>query len=85
MTWQWLLALAPFLLLLACPLIMWSMMKGMSGGACQEESGAQRGAGEAALQQEVEVLRARVADLEGASRAARSGAGDGIQVAERMR
>ena len=70
MSWEWLLALAPFLLLLACTLVMWSMMKGMGmsdGAGSQRDCGAESGGGDAGLQREVEVLRARVAEIEGAS------------------
>lgn len=74
MSWEWLLAVAPLLLLLACPLVMWGMMRAMSGGACHGASDA-RG-GDAGLQREVEVLRARVAELEGATLAPTADAGD---------
>lgn len=65
MSWEWLLGLAPFLLLLACPLIMWRMMRGMgSGEGCEPQSGESGPAREAALEREMALLRARVADLE---------------------
>jgi hypothetical protein len=68
MSWEWLLGLAPFLLLLACPLLMWGMMRGMmSGDGCKGNSGETADSADSALQREVEALRARVADLEGSS------------------
>lgn len=76
MSWEWLLALVPFLLLLACPLVMWSMMKGMgmsNGAGPQANCGAESGGGDASLQREVEVLRARVAEIEGGNPALLTG------------
>lgn len=61
MNWGLLLVL---LLVLACPLIMWSMMRGRSGHAGRGESGAVSEGRDAELQREIEVLRARIADLE---------------------
>ena len=52
------------LLVLACPLIMWSMMKDRSGHAGRGEAGAVSKGREAELPREIEVLRARIADLE---------------------
>lgn len=85
MSWEWLLGLAPFLLLLACPLIMWRMMRGMgSGEGCEPQSGESGLGREAALEREVALLRARVTDMEGrpvrgAAEAGReSGTGAGI-------
>lgn len=77
MSWEWLLGLAPFLLLLACPLVMWSMMKGMggmSGGAgSHADRGGESGGGDAGLHREVEVLRARIAEIEEAKPVSTSG------------
>lgn len=75
MSWEWLLGVAPFLLLLACPLIMWRMMRGMgSGEGCEPQSG-ENPPREATLEREVALLRARVADLEGGSVGGPAGAG----------
>lgn len=67
MTWEWLAGLVPFLLLLACPIAMWFMMRGMSGDHGQDKSGDGNEAADAALQREIEALRARVAELEAGS------------------
>ena len=76
MSWEWLLWLAPFLLLLACPLAMWWMMKGMgSGDGCARQSGENGPPREAVLEREVALLRARVADLEGGPVRGPAGAG----------
>ena len=61
MNWGLLLVL---LLVVACPLIMWSMMKGRSGHAVRGESAADSEGRGAERQPEIETLQARIADLE---------------------
>lgn len=64
-----LVATLPWLLILACPLVMWWMMRGM--GCDQRPSpdgaGKQTGAG---TEDEIRLLKERIADLEGATRSA---------------
>lgn len=72
MSWEWLLGLLPFLVFLACPIGMWFMMRGMSADHCRTQGESDNKAPELALQREVEALRARVAELESGSVAARA-------------
>lgn len=72
MSWEWLAGLVPFLLLLACPIAMWFMMRGMSGDHGRDKSEDGDEPADGALQREVEVLRARVAELEAGSPASHS-------------
>lgn len=72
MSWEWLLGLLPFLVFLACPIAMWFMMRGMSGDHCRGKAEDGNKVPDAALQREVEALRARVAELEAGSVAARA-------------
>lgn len=71
MSWGWLAGLVPFLLLLACPIAMWFMMRGMSGDHRQDKPEDVSEA-DAALQREVKALRARVAELEARAPASRT-------------
>lgn len=70
MSWEWLAGLLPFLLLLACPIAMWFMMRGMSHdhGRGSSKDGSDADAAEAALRREVETLRTSVAELEASNR-----------------
>lgn len=72
MSWEWLAGLLPLLLLLACPVAMWFMMRGMSGGPGGGKTEDESEAPDAALQREVEALRARVAELEAGTPASRT-------------
>lgn len=68
MTIEWFLALLPWLAILACPLVMFWMMRGMHGGGCDKEQAPAR----AHADSEVAQLRQRLARLE-AQRAAATG------------
>ena len=83
MNMEWLLALLPWLAILACPVVMFWMMRGMHGGSCGKEqapagAGAQGvaaadvhtgGAHPVDVNVELAQLRERIAHLE-AQRAA---------------
>ena len=60
MTIEWFLAFLPWLAILACPLVMFWMMRGMHGGACNNEQAPAR----ADVNSEVAQLRQRLARLE---------------------
>lgn len=78
MTFEWLLFLLPWLALLACPVLMFWMMRGMHGGSCAKEQ-ARTGDGtpvtNAAVPRSEDVsteithLKQRLARLEGQRKA----------------
>lgn len=70
MDWQWIVALLPWLFVLACPLAMFWMMRGMSHGeSCGKENANSEGIAPGATaarstDEEVKVLKERLARLE---------------------
>lgn len=70
MNWEIVLGLLPWLLILACPLSMWWMMRGMPHGSSSgEENAGEEGFRRAVVparnaEQEIWELRARLARLE---------------------
>ena len=73
MTFEWLLFLLPWLALLACPVLMFWMMRGMHGGSCGKEqaTGSDGTPGPAAgdprsedVNPEITQLKQRLARLE---------------------
>lgn len=80
MTWEWIAILLPWVFILACPLTMFWMMRGMhGGGSCgkkteTEGEGAQAPAAPVRSRQaqEIEVLKERLARLEAEKRGAGS-------------
>ncbi|MGH7475698.1 MAG: DUF2933 domain-containing protein [Longimicrobiales bacterium] len=71
MSWEWMIAaVLPWLLILACPAVMWWMMRGRGGGKCHEAGAAEPKEGQTAgnadaLAREVATLKARLAAVEG--------------------
>ena len=61
MSTEIILALVPWLAILACPLMMIFMMRGMSGGSCHQKQGAQ---GPDDTNDQIRQLQARIAELE---------------------
>ena len=71
MSWEFILGVLPFLILLACPLHMWWMMRHMSHGeSCGKQRNAEVEAPEAGVapaegaDQEIRILKERIARLE---------------------
>ena len=62
-------AALPWLFILACPLVMWWMMRSMG---CDKASAAGVAHAEPAGAEEIRLLKQRIADLEGARHDARS-------------
>ena len=65
-----LLAALPWLFILACPLVMWWMMRSM--GCDKQPSAEGAGEGSRADAEEIRLLKQRIADLETARQDARS-------------
>lgn len=70
MSWEIVLGVLPFLILLACPLHMWWMMRHMKHGeSCGKKRGVEsEGVAPADRAEEIRLLRERVARLESESR-----------------
>ena len=72
-------AVLPWLFLLACPLVMFWMMRGMGGGACHKEKGASdrdhHGATGADSAEEIRALQERITQLESERNEARHASG----------
>lgn len=75
MSWELALGFLPFLILLACPLAMWWMMRGMSHGeSCGKEANPHGEAPQAAAvpvegaEHEIRLLKERLARLESEQR-----------------
>jgi hypothetical protein len=69
MDWQWMVAILPWLLFLACPLSMFWMMRGMSHGeSCGKKGMENKGTAPATAAQgggeEIQMLKERLARLE---------------------
>ena len=75
MTWEWIAIALPWVFVLACPLAMFWMMRGMHGGGSSgSQAATQNGRMHPAAvpvrsrQQEIEVLKQRLASLEAEKR-----------------
>jgi len=70
---EWILAVVPWLAVLACPAIMFWMMRGGSGRSCHGDAGAEGDAEKGQPRQgdraeEIRALKARVEELEARAR-----------------
>lgn len=79
MTWEWIAIALPWVFVLACPLAMFWMMRGMhGGGSCDKKAGTESEGMQAAAvparsqEQEIQVLKERLARLEAEERGAGS-------------
>jgi hypothetical protein len=80
MTWEWIAIALPWLFVLACPLAMFWMMRGMQhgGGSCSKKAGTENEGMQAAAvpvrsqEQEIQALKDRLARLEAEKRNAES-------------
>ena len=79
MTWEWMVLALPWLFVLACPLAMYWMMRGMhGGGSCDKKAATDHEGMQAAAvpvrssQEEIQVLKERLARLEAQRRSAGS-------------
>lgn len=68
MDWQWIFAILPWLFVLACPLTMFWMMRGMSHGeSCKKtenDEGTAPATAARSTDEEIRVLKERLAHLE---------------------